>query len=147
MKRFLFISIFCLISIDILCAQDKRECLIPIHLNDFGVILGQITQSDTIIKLSNNHYIKVHFFSCDGDLFIQECDSNYNIVIEGTYCKSLDTLSGYKLITDPNNPYNSETIIAKYFVPLKSGIWIFKTLKGNIIREEKWYKGVLQNQF
>src|SRR6185437_9612961 len=130
-------------SITLISAQSNCYCSNLIKIPEFNLYLNWLNiNNDTIIKISGNKEVRLHFFSCQGDNYFQELDSNHKKIMEGTFCKSLDTLKEYFIAINPSDPYDEKTEIMKYFEPLKSGIWLYYNEKQEIYKKEIWYQGV-----
>jgi hypothetical protein len=128
--------------------QVRLKCSIPIEIPEYQIYINPFhinhyPDADTTINIRGNRKIKLRIFNCQGDMFLEEMDSSGNLIIAGSFCKSLDTLSDYVTQIDPSEPYYREVAIQKYFIPLKSGIWLYYN-NNQIIKKEVWYRGVQQ---
>ncbi len=127
--------------------QSNFKCFTPIHIPEFKIYLRWLKNNDTIVKTEANKKFRLHFFSCQGDMYLQQLDSNGNILMEGPFCKSLDTLREYGIALNPYDPYEDGKMeVEKYFEPLKSGTWLYYNEKHEIYKTELWYQGIIKKK-
>ncbi len=102
---------------------------------------SDITEMKFNVKIKDKVYLKGEILDCRGALKFELTDSGKNVIIYGQFTNGLDTLKGQGLIYDPTN--NTGFIkVTRYFESLPDGIWKYKNLKGKLLNEKIFYKGI-----
>jgi hypothetical protein len=140
MKRKILILFLILLTKNIYC-QQKDSCSRVILLEEFNLTFENPKLNDTIIKRQNDTIIITTFYNCLGAGIVKEYKDSV-LIATGKYCSSLDTLSVYQYLPDPNGPVLRISVF-KYFQPVKDGEWIYRDKDGKFIKREKWDKGNL----
>lgn len=105
---------------------EKSSEIVQVYLKEFDTyFLPDSCQCKMIIKMPGKEgELRVDLQSCTGMMTVKQINSVGEIVVEGKYAPSLDTLKKYSIGKSAITGLREVTIL-NYFQPLPDGIWNF----------------------
>ncbi len=105
-------------------SKQENE-MIEVYLKEFSVYFSPDScVCEMKVELYDTAYLQISLSSCEGKMKFKQIHNRGNVLSEGEYMASLDTLKEYSIGKSAITG-NRKISVLKYFQPLPEGKWIF----------------------